>query len=181
MSYQCIRLRVEDFVAIVTLDNPPRNAMSIDMMNELVDVFDQMNDRDDVRVVVLTGEGKAFSAGADLKKRAAADQVAQPGDRWRRARIAREKNYVVLECMKPVIAAVNGAALGGGLGLATMADIIVASDQGSFGLPEIDVGLAGGARHAMRIFPHSLVRRMALTGYRVSGVASSRPACRPSS
>jgi enoyl-CoA hydratase len=174
MSYQCIRLRVEDFVAIVTLDNPPRNAMSIDMMNELVDVFDQMNDRDDVRVVVLTGEGKAFSAGADLKKRAAADQVAQPGDRWRRARIAREKNYVVLECMKPVIAAVNGAALGGGLGLATMADIIVASDQGSFGLPEIDVGLAGGARHAMRIFPHSLVRRMALTGYRVSAAEAYR-------
>jgi enoyl-CoA hydratase len=147
-------MRVADFVAMVTLDNPPRNAMSIDMMNELVDVFDQMNDRDDVRVVVLTGEGKAFSAGADLKKRAAVDQMSEPGDRWRRARMAREKNYAVLECMKPVIAAVNGAALGGGLGLATMADIIVASEHGSFGLPEIDVGLAGGARHATRNSRH---------------------------
>jgi enoyl-CoA hydratase len=168
MSYEYVKVEVADFIATVKLDNPPRNAMAVEMMDEIVSVFDQMTDRDDVRVVVLTGEGKAFSAGADLKKRAAVEKAPEPGDRWRRARATREKNYAVLECMKPVIAAVNGPALGAGLGLVTMADIIVASEHAAFGLPEIDVGLAGGARHAMRIFPHSLVRRMALTGYRVT-------------
>jgi enoyl-CoA hydratase len=172
MTYKCLTVEIADFVATVSLNNPPRNAMSLDMMDELISVFDEMNDRDDVRAVIVTGEGKCCCAGADLKGRAVAS--AHPGERWRRARLAREKNYAVMECMKPVIAAVNGSALGAGLGLVTMADVIVASDQASFGLPEVDVGLAGGARHAMRIFPHSLVRRMALTGYRVAAAEAYR-------
>jgi enoyl-CoA hydratase len=68
-----------------------------------------------------------------------------------------------------VIAAVNGAALGAGMGLAVGADIILASENAVFGLPEIDVGLMGGGRHAMRLFGHSRARRMMLTGYRVPG------------
>ena len=72
-----------------------------------------------------------------------------------------------MECRKPVIAAVNGPALGAGLGLVASCDIIVCSNTASFGLPEVDVGLMGGGKHAARIIPHSLVRRMMLTGYRV--------------
>jgi enoyl-CoA hydratase/carnithine racemase len=72
-----------------------------------------------------------------------------------------------MECQKPVIAAVNGPALGAGLALAASCDIMLASDRASFGLPEIDVGLMGGARHAMELFGRSLTRRMVLTGYRV--------------
>jgi enoyl-CoA hydratase/carnithine racemase len=72
-----------------------------------------------------------------------------------------------MECQKPVIAAVNGPALGAGLVLAASCDIMMASENANFGLPEIDVGLMGGARHAMEIFGRSLVRRMVLTGYRV--------------
>ena len=67
-----------------------------------------------------------------------------------------------------MIAAVNGPALGAGLGIVLCSDIVLASENAVFGLPEIDVGLMGGARHAMRLFPHSLARRMILTGYRVS-------------
>jgi enoyl-CoA hydratase len=161
-----VRVEVGDFIAVVTLDNPPVNAQPIAVMSELTDTFDAISERADVRVAVLTGAGKVFSAGADLKNRPGAD--APPGFALARQRVAREVSYSMIECRKPIIAAVNGAALGAGLGLVASADIIVASERAVFGLPEIDVGLAGGGRHAMRILPHSLVRRMMLTGYRAS-------------
>lgn len=161
-----VRLDVTDWIAVVTLDNPPVNAQPMDVMSELTAVFDAISERDDIRVAVLTAAGKVFSAGADLKNRPTAESP--PGFALARQRIAREVSYSMLECRKPIIAAVNGAALGAGLGLAASADMIVASERATFGLPEIDVGLAGGGRHAMRILPHSLVRRMMLTGYRAS-------------
>jgi enoyl-CoA hydratase/carnithine racemase len=72
-----------------------------------------------------------------------------------------------LECKKPVIGAINGAALGAGLAIAASCDILVASESASLGLPEIDVGLLGGGRHTMRLFGCSRTRRMMFTGYRV--------------
>jgi enoyl-CoA hydratase len=184
MSYSALNLSVRDYVAVVTLDNPPKNAQSPAMMEEIAAAFDEIGERDDVRVAILTGKGDAFSAGVDLKQRAVAMAEPRAGDVARRARIVREKNYAVLECLKPVIGAVNGPALGAGLGLLTMCDIVVASENAFFGLPEVDVGLAGGARHAMRMFPHSLVRRMALAGYRCPADEAFRrgiiEACLPS-
>ncbi len=158
-----VHLDVTDHVALVTMDNPPVNAQPIAFMEELTAVFDSFNDRDDVRVVVLTGAGRCFSAGADLKNR---PDLSEPGTRWRRNRIVRESSYAIADCAKPVIAAVNGPALGAGMGLVASCDIIVASEDAVFGLPEVDVGLMGGGKHAARVFPHSLVRRMMLTGYR---------------
>ena len=160
-----VRLEVSDGIALVTLDNPPVNSMPLDLVDDLTRLFDTFNDREDVRVIVLTGAGKQFSAGADLK-RSPDDSEAEPGYEWRRMRAVREVSYSIMECRKPTIAAVNGAALGAGLGTAASCDILVASENAVFGLPEIDVGLMGGARHAMRILPYSLVRRMVLTGYR---------------
>lgn len=160
-----IRLEVEDGIAVVTLDNPPVNSQPIEAVHELTAAFDSFNDRADVRVVVLTAAGKVFSAGADLKRRADMGEP-EPGYEWRRMRAVREVSYSIIECKKPVIAAVNGAALGAGLGLVASCDILVASETAVFGLPEIDVGLMGGGRHAMRILPFSLARRMMLTGYR---------------
>ena len=150
-----IRTEVENHVALVTLDNAPVNAAALDMLQELTDVFDSFNDRDDVRVAVLTGAGKCFSAGADLKNR---PDLSIPGKRWNRNRIVREVAYSIADCAKPVIAAVNGPALGAGFGLAASCDIIVASENAVFGLPEIDVGLMGGGKHTSRIVPHSLTR-----------------------
>ncbi|GLK45639.1 enoyl-CoA hydratase [Novosphingobium resinovorum] len=158
-----IRLEVADYVAVVTMDNAPVNAQSMEMIHGLADAFDEISDRDDVRVAVLTGAGKCFSAGADLKNR---PDVSAPGATWKRNRAVRESSYAIIECNKPVIAAVNGPALGGGLGLAASCDIIVASETAVFGLPEVDVGLMGGGKHAARILPHSMVRRMMLTGWR---------------
>lgn len=164
---QFLKLTVENFVATVTMDAPPVNAVSAELMEEMIATFDQMSDRDEVRVVVLTGAGKIFCAGADIKSRAG--KVFEPGERWAHSRRARELSYSIIECKKPVIAAINGPALGAGLGIAVSCDILMCSDNASLGLPEVDVGLMGGGRHAMRVCGHSLTRRMMLTGDRISG------------
>lgn len=164
---QFLKLNVENHVAVITMDAPPVNAVSAGLMDEMIAAFDQMSDRDDVRVVVLTGAGKIFCAGADIKSRA--NKTFEPGERWAHSRRARELSYSIIECKKPVIAAINGAALGAGLGIAVSCDILLCSENASLGLPEVDVGLMGGGRHAMRVCGHSLTRRMMLTGDRISG------------
>jgi enoyl-CoA hydratase/carnithine racemase len=162
---QPLDVSVEDHVAVVTLNTPTVNAQTTELMEALIAAFDGFNDDKEVRAVILTGSGHVFSAGADLKNRIKTG--AEPGVRWGHLRRVRETFYSVMECQKPVIAAVNGPALGAGLALAASCDIMLASDRASFGLPEIDVGLMGGARHAMELFGRSLTRRMVLTGYRV--------------
>ncbi len=167
METQTVRCEIENHIALVTMDNPPVNAQDQQFHEDMMLVFDTISDLDDVRVAVLTGAGKVFSAGANIKNKAGEERG--PGDAWQHNRRARECFHSIMECRKPVIAAINGPALGAGLAVAASCDILVASDNGSLGLPEIDVGLMGGGRHAMRLFPHSLIRRVMLTGYRVPG------------
>lgn len=162
-----IRCEVSDYIATVTMDRPPVNAQDRQFHEEMMLVFDTISDRDDVRVAILTGAGNIFSAGADIKARAGQEQ--QAGDAWQHNRRARECFHSVMECRKPVIGAINGAALGAGLALAASCDILVAAETATLGLPEIDVGLLGGGRHTMRLFGHSRTRRMMFTGYRVPG------------
>lgn len=166
MENNLIKTDIKDHIATVTMDAPPVNAQSKEFVEELTSVFDELNETVGVRVIILTGAGKCFSAGADIKARSKMGD-AVPGDTSRHLRRTREVGFVIMESNIPVIAAVNGPALGAGLGLAVCADIIVASDNAVFGLPEIDIGLMGGVRHSMRIFPHSLTRHMVLTGWRV--------------
>jgi enoyl-CoA hydratase/carnithine racemase len=161
------RVVIDDHIAVVTMDNPPVNAQARVFHEEAMLVFDTLSDLDECRVVVLTGAGKCFSAGADIKGRAGRQPAA--GDAWQHNRRARECFHSITECRKPVIAAINGVALGAGLAIAAACDILVAAEEAALGLPEIDVGLLGGGRHAMRLFGHSRVRRMMLTGLRVSG------------
>ncbi len=167
MRNELIKTTIEDHVAVVTLDNPPVNAQSKEFMEELIEIFDELNETKGVRCIVLTAAGKVFSAGADIKMRAKMASEAVEGDTYRHLRRAREVGFVIMESNIPVIAAVNGAALGAGMGIAIMSDIIVASNTAKFGLPEIDVGLMGGVRHTQRVFPVGLTRRMVLTGWRV--------------
>jgi len=163
-----ITVTIDAHVAMLVMNAPPVNALTRIMNDELTLALDRFSEMDEVRVVILTGEGKTFCAGADMKGRAAA--VVGPGDLSAHSRRTRECFHAIRECAKPVIAAINGAALGSGLAMAASADILLASDKAMMGLPEIDVGLLGGCRHAMRLFGHSHVRRMALTGYRMSGL-----------
>ena len=166
-SYTAIKVDIHDHVAVIQLFNPPVNALSTAMMNELTFELDRISEDDSVRAVVLTGEGRAFCAGADLKSRK--ETIKGPGDLPQHSRRTRECFHAIRECTKPVVAAVNGPALGAGLAIIASADILVASENASVGLPEINVGLLGGGRHAMRLFSHSRVRRMMLTGMRMDG------------
>ncbi|CAG1014612.1 MAG: enoyl-CoA hydratase/isomerase family protein [Rhizobiaceae bacterium] len=165
MRNNLIKVEVADKIAVVTLDNPPVNAYSKDFAEELIEVFDELNDTPEVRCIVVTGRGKVFSAGADIKNRQSIADI--KGETYRHLRRTREVSNCIMECNKAVITAVNGPALGAGLGPVIAADIVLASENAVFGLPEIDIGLMGGARHAMSFFPKSLARRMILTGYRV--------------
>jgi enoyl-CoA hydratase len=158
---------IASHVATLTMNAPPVNALTRVLNDELTLALDRISEIDDVRAVVLTGKGKVFCAGADLKGRA--DVIKGPGDLLAHARRTRECFHAIRECAKPVIVAINGAALGSGLAMVASSDILLASEKASIGLPEVDVGLLGGCRHAMRLFGHSRLRRMALTGHRVSG------------
>jgi enoyl-CoA hydratase len=162
-----LNYELNDFVATLTLNSPPVNALTRTLNDELTLALDRISEMDDVRVVVLTGAGKVFCAGADLKGRASV--IKGPGDLPAHSRRTRECFHAIRECAKPVICAINGAALGSGLAMAASSDILIASDKASLGLPEVDVGLLGGCRHAMRLFSHSRLRRMMLTGMRVPG------------
>ncbi len=159
-----IQLDVSDHIAVVTLNRPPVNAVNWAMRDRIIEIFDQINDRQDVRVAVLTARGKIFCAGADLKQR---PDPNDPGAYWKHNRLTRETGNAIRECFKPVIAAVNGAALGAGFGLAASCDIMLAAEEAVFGMPEIDVGLAGGAAMLRELLGRSKMRRMFFTGQRV--------------
>lgn len=177
-----VTLTFDGHVAVVTMNRAPVNAMTLQFQDELIYAFDYLSDRDDVRVVVLTGSGKAFCAGVDIKERAG--KAWEPGERRQSQRSARESYHAVRECIKPVICAINGPALGAGLALVASSDILIASEDASLGLPEVTVGLMGGCRHAMQLFGRSRVRRMMLTGDRMDGAELYRlgvaEACVPS-
>ena len=162
-----LQVHIADHVATLTMNAPPVNALTRTLNDELTMALDRISEMDEVRAVVLTAAGKIFCAGADLKGRA--DVIKGPGDLPAHSRRTRECFHAIRECAKPVVVAINGAALGAGLAMVASADILVASEKAQLGLPEVDVGLLGGCRHAMRLFPHSRLRRMAMTGMRVDG------------
>ena len=172
MRNELIKVTIENKVAIVKMDSPPVNAWSLAFTEEFIEVFDELYDTPEARCILVTGRDKMFSAGADIKSRASVGGVA--GDRTRHMRRMREVGNCIMESNKPVIAAVNGPALGVGMAPIVNADIILASDNAFFCMPEIDIGLMGGARHTMKIFPHSLARRMILTGYRLPAAEAYR-------
>ena len=167
MDTTCVEVEVSDFVAPVTMNRPPVNAISPELLEGLTQAFDAFTDRDDVRAAVLTGAGKIFCAGADIKNRAT--RATGPGDGWQHSRRSRETFNAILESQVPVIAALNGPALGAGLAIAASCDILISSERGVLGLPEINVGLLGGGRHAMRLFGHSKARMLMFAGQRIDG------------
>jgi enoyl-CoA hydratase/carnithine racemase len=166
-------LRVEEHghVRLVVFDNPPVNAMSPEW--DIQGTFDAITADEDARVVVLTGQGdRVFCAGADIKAAARGDRALRP--ERTNSRDGRENFYSIMECAVPVIGAINGPALGAGLAIAASCDYLIASERAVFGLPEIDVGLLGGARHAMRLFPQHVVRMMHYTARRLDAQEAYR-------
>ena len=157
-----VRVEVEDFIATVTLDRPPVNAITRSTMVELRDVFRSFRRRSDVRVAIFTGAGeRAFMAGVDLKTFDTDDTEPDPDDP---GRLPRRALRAVYSCPVPVIAAVNGPALGAGLAYAAVCDIILAAEHATFGTTEINVGLLGASAHLNLLLGRPFVRELFLTG-----------------
>ena len=147
MNYENILVETRDRVGLVTLNRPKAlNALSPDLMNELTQALDAFEANDGIGCVVITGNEKAFAAGADIK--AMKDKSYM--DVYKSDFITANWERVT-RCRKPVIAAVAGYALGGGCELAMMCDFIIAADNARFGQPEINLGVIPGAGGTQRL------------------------------
>ncbi len=147
-------------IAEVVMDNPPVNALTVAGWFEVARQVRAAGDDPEVRAVVLRAEGKGFNAGVDIKEMQATEGYeALIGAN----RGCYEAFAAVYECKVPVIAAVNGFCVGGGIGLVGNADVIVASDDATFGLPEVDRGALGAATHLSRLVPQHKMRAMVYT------------------
>lgn len=149
----------EPGIALVELARGKVNAIDTQMYDEIAEVFDVLSDNQDIRAIVLTGRGRIFCAGNDLGNFRVMDAVS--GDVEMRS--VRRALFGLYDCALPVIAAINGPALGSGLALASLSDIVVASDRATFGLPEMGVGVLGGGRFTARMLPQQAMRRMFFT------------------
>ncbi|MGQ0826608.1 MAG: enoyl-CoA hydratase family protein [Actinomycetota bacterium] len=156
-----IRSEVRQHVAIVTIDNPPVNALPIAGWFDLAGAIRSAGRDPRVHAVVLRAEGKGFQAGVDIKE-LAADSTKQSLIAVNRG--CAEAFAAVYDCEVPVIAAVHGYCLGSGIALAGNADIVVAADDATFAVPEVDRGALGTATHLARFVPQHKVRAMFFTG-----------------
>ncbi|MEV6689062.1 enoyl-CoA hydratase family protein [Streptomyces sp. NPDC051130] len=147
-------------IALVTVDFPPVNALPVSGWYELADALRAAGRDPAVRCVVLAAEGRGFNAGVDIKEM---QRDSGHGSLIGANRGCYEAFAAVYECEVPVVAAVHGFCLGGGIGLAGNADAIVASDDATFGLPELDRGALGAATHLARLVPQHLMRALYYT------------------
>ncbi|MFF1559964.1 enoyl-CoA hydratase family protein [Streptomyces sp. NPDC058279] len=147
-------------IALVTVDFPPVNALPVSGWYALADALRATGRDPAVRCVVLAAEGRGFNAGVDIKE---LQRDSGHGALLGANRGCYEAFAAVYECEVPVVAAVHGFCLGGGIGLAGNADAIVASDDAAFGLPELDRGALGAATHLARLVPQHLMRALYYT------------------
>ncbi|MBL8774712.1 MAG: enoyl-CoA hydratase family protein [Acidimicrobiales bacterium] len=142
------------------MDNPPVNALTVAGWFEVAELCDRASADRAVRAVVLRAEGRGFNAGVDIKEMQATEgyDALIGANRGCYAAFA-----AVYDCAVPVIAAVNGFCLGGGIGLVGNADIIIAAEDATFGLPEVDRGALGAATHLARLVPQHKMRAMVYT------------------
>jgi dehydration protein DpgD len=175
-----VRYDKQGHTAYVTLNRPEvLNALDLQTHEELAQVWDDIEEDDDVRVAVLTGAGdRAFSVGQDLRERARLNQDGgEPTTFGSRGQPGWPRLTERFDFSKPVIARVNGYALGGGFELALACDIIIASVQAVFALPEARLGLvpgAGGAFRLPRQLPLKIAMGYLLTGRRISASEALR-------
>ena len=155
-----IERRTSGGIAEVVIDYPPVNALPVQGWFDLAGTLAAAGADPDARAVVLAAEGRGFCAGVDIKEmqRTPGHEALVGANRGCFAAFA-----AVYDCPVPVIAAVQGFCLGGGVGLAGNADIVIAADDATFGLPEVDRGALGAATHLSRLVPQQLMRTMVYT------------------
>jgi enoyl-CoA hydratase len=164
-----IRTEIHARIAEVVIDHPPVNALDSLGWNELARIIAAAGDNPEVRVVLIRAEGKGFCAGVDLKEMNAFPERIVELNRG---------NYLTFKavrtCEVPVVTAVHGFVIGGGIGICGASDVIIASGDAFFSLPEIDRGAMGGAAHLSRMLPLHKVRAAFFTGATVPAAEAWR-------
>ena len=150
----------EDGIRVITMNAPPVNALTVQGWFDVAAALDEASADQRTKVVILRAEGKGYNAGVDIKEMQNTEGF--------EALIGANKGCfaafkAVYECSVPVIAAVNGFCVGGGVGLAGNADIVVASDDAYFGVPEVKQGALGAATHMARLVPQQMMRALYFT------------------
>lgn len=162
--YKFLLCEIEDKIAVVTINRPPVNPLNTKVFQELSIVFDELEANEDVRAIVLTGSGeRAFVAGADINEMASLDLVGiNMMNKTSRTVFTKIENVT-----KPVIAALNGMALGGGLELALACDLRISSDRAKFAFPEVGLGIipgGGGTQRLQKIVGQGVAKELLYFG-----------------
>lgn len=173
-TYEFIKTRMEDEISIITIDNPPVNALNLKLLSELQNAVEAAEADANVRGIIITGAGNhAFSAGAEIKmlqksKPEEAVEIVKQG----------HKTFNRIEAVsKPVIVAINGLTLGGGNELAMACDIRISSDRARFGQPEVQLGLIpawGGTQRLPRLVGKAKAKELIFTGQMISAQEAYR-------
>ena len=158
-----VDLTIDNHIAELVLNAPPVNALNSIEWHELADTLKQLSDNKDVHVLLIRALGKGFCAGVDIKElqKDPTKITAVNEGCWRVAE-------AIHRCSVPVISACHGFVLGGGILISGASDIVLATEDAFFGLPEIDRGALGGGAHLSRLFPLQAVRKMMFTGKPIS-------------
>lgn len=172
--YENIKYEVKNNIAYVTVNRPQAmNALNMDVLSELYDAFTKIEAEADVRAVILTGEGKAFVAGADIAQMHKLNPI-----EGRQMMILGHKVMNLIENIeKPVIAAVNGFALGGGCELSMACDIRIASEKAKFGQPEVGLGIIpgfGGTQRLARLVGKGMAKYLIMTAEMIPAAEAYR-------
>ena len=172
--YENIKFECRENIAYVTVNRPKAmNALNMDVLHELYDVFTKIEDDSDVRAVILTGEGRAFVAGADIAQMNQLNAI-----EGRQMMTMGHKVMNLIESIeKPVIAAVNGFALGGGCELSMACDIRIASEKAKFGQPEVGLGIIpgfGGTQRLARLVGKGMAKYLIMTAEMIPAAEAFR-------
>ncbi len=164
MTYEYLLVDIEENVATVTINRPPVNPLNTQVFKELSEVFAKLDENDEVRAVVLTGSGeKAFVAGADINEMAGLDLVGIN----KMNKVSRAVFSQIENATKPVIAALNGMALGGGFELALACDLRISSEKAKFAFPEVGLGIipgGGGTQRLQKIVGQGVAKELLYFG-----------------
>ena len=158
-----MEVKKEDGIVTLTINNPPMNVFNTELLLQMGKIFDELEKEEDVDVIIITGAGKAFVAGADIKEMS----VKNPGQASEFSKLGQSVLSRIENFPKPVIGAVNGFALGGGTELAMCCDIVVASENAKFGQPEVGLGVIpgfGGTQRLPRLVGKNKAKELIFTG-----------------
>ena len=174
MSDKLVTYTIDDSIAIITIDNPPMNPLTTELRDQLLVILDELDSKkDEIKVGILTGKGKAFMAGADIKSFPELTQEKAKA----RLKKGRQLYLKVEQFERPVLCAINGYCLGAGLELAMCCDIRIASSKAQLGQPEINVGIipgGGGTQRLPRLIGAGIAKELIYTGKFITADEAAR-------